>query len=100
MGAQHQETRRAGDFKKLFQTKGSTSFGCTRLGSAVKGGPRSGDCGFSQRGQTRQVQWGLISWLILSSSLSPRTVQAWDPRLLRLQGCESSPGHRGLRGTS
>ena len=78
--------------------KGPPSFGCTRLGLSVEGGLGSGDCGFSQRGQTRQVQWGLISWLILSSSLSLRTVQPWDPRLLRLQGCESSPHHRGLGG--
>ena len=50
--------------------------------------------------QARQVHGaGLIGWYILPSSVSPMTVYPWEPSLPRLQGCASSPGHQGLRGT-
>ena len=47
-----------------------------------------------------QVKGGLICWPILPRSLSSATVQPWDTRLLSLQGCDTSPGYRGLWGIS
>ena len=44
--------------------------------------------------QARQVHGAeLIGWYILPSSLSPSTVQPWDASLLRLEECDTSPGH-------
>ena len=41
---------------------------------------------------------GLIGWHTLPSSVNPMTVHPWEPSLPRLQGCDSSPSHRSLRG--
>lgn len=44
---------------------------CTRPAAAGRGQPGSQECGFNQRGQTLQVQWGTICWHLLCSSLIP-----------------------------
>ena len=51
----------------------------------------------SRGDEALQLHVGPLCWQILPSCLAPTTVQLWDPRLLRLQGCDSRPGHRGLR---
>ena len=42
---------------------------------------------------------GLFAWQTLPSALSPRTVPPGDPSLLRLLGCDTSPGPQGQKGT-
>jgi len=49
--------------------------------------------------QVLQVPKGLLCWHLLPRSLSSTTVQPEVPRLFRLQACDTSPGHQGLRGT-
>ena len=73
-------------------------FGCTRLGSVDRGPPTSWICGPIQRG--RGTTGPRVAHLLTHppSSLSPSPVQPWDPRLLRLQGCDGSPAHPGLGG--
>ena len=55
-----------------------------------------GPCGGEQAHQVHGA--GLIGWHILPGSVSPVTVHPWEASLPRLQGCDSSPGHQGLRG--
>ena len=97
---QHQETWSPRGFSKLFQPRGSTSFRCSRL-SFTAGGPHgSGGCGPLQKGAGTPGPWGRAHWLVYHpSSISPMIVHPWEPSLSRLQGCASSPGHQGLRGT-
>ena len=81
------------------------SFGGTRVGSAARGSPGSGDCGLMQRGTGIPSPWcggmggGLFAWQTLPSALSPRTVPPGDPSLLRLQECDTSPGRQSQMGT-
>ena len=81
------------------------SFGGTRVGSAARGSPGSGDCGLMQRGTGIPSPWcggmggGLFAWQTLPSALSPRTVPPGNPSLLRLQACDTSPGGQGQMGT-
>ena len=71
-----------------------TSFGCTGLCLAI-GGPT-----WTWRWGEPGTTTGLEGWVHLPplppSFLSPRTVQPRDPRLPRLQGCATSPGHQDL----
>ena len=80
------------------------SFGGARVGSAAGGSPGSADCGLMQRGTGSPCPWGwggggLFAWQTLPSALSPRTVPPGDSSLLRLQGCDTSPGPQGQKGT-
>ena len=82
-------------FSKLFQPRGSTSFGCSR---------RSFTAGGSS------WIWRLWAWAegsrltwTMGQAHPPQLHQPRDSpslgnKLPRLQGCDSSPGHQGLRG--
>ena len=90
----HLETWSRGGFSKLLQPRGSTSFGCSRCSLTAGGcqdlvvvGRCIGELAYQVHGA------GLISWHILPSSLSPKTVHPRDPSLPRLQGYGSVPGH-------
>ena len=90
----HLETWSQGGFSKLLQPRGSTSFGCSRCSLTAGGcqdlvvvGRCIGELAYQVHGA------GLISWHILPSSLSPKTVHPRDPSLPRLQGYSSVPDH-------
>ena len=90
----HLETWSRGGFSKLLQPRGSTSFGCSRCSLTAGGcqdlvvvGRCIGELAYQVHGA------GLISWHILPSSLSPKTVHPRDPSLPRLQGYGSVPDH-------
>ena len=63
----HPETRSPGDFPKLFQPRGSTSFGCSRCSFIAGGPPGSGGCGPMQRGAGMPGPWGQGSLAGISS---------------------------------
>ena len=97
-GGGNPNTRRHGThiFSKLFQPRGSTSFGCSRSSFTASGG-----CGLMQRGRGSPGPCGRAHWLAhlpQLSSISPMTVHPWETSLPRLQGYDSSPGPQGLRG--
>ena len=90
----HLETWSQGGFSKLLQPRGSTSFGCSRCSLTAGGcqdlvvvGRCIGELAYQVHGA------GLISWHILPSSLSPKTVHPRDLSLPRLQGYGSVPDH-------
>ena len=90
----HLEMWNPGGFSKLLQPRGSTSFGCSRCSLTAGGcqdlvvvGRCIGELAYQVHGA------GLISWHILPSSLSPKTVHPRDPSLPRLQGYGSVPDH-------
>ena len=90
----HLETWSRGGFSKLLQPRGSTSFGCSRCSLTAGGcqdlvvvGRCIGELAYQVHGA------GLISWHILPSSLSPKTVHPRDPSLPRLQRYGSVPDH-------
>lgn len=88
-----------GKFQSSSSPEAPPSFGCTRLGFCV-GGPAGSWRRWARaegKGHSRSKAGVLIGWHILLSFLLPTAVQLWDPNLLRLQGCDSSLGHRGLR---
>lgn len=91
----HQETQSPGDFAKFFQSRGSTIlwghygwFCCrrTRLDLETEGSYRGEKEVHVYRG------WGAHCLAYPPQTLSPTTVQSGDPSLLRLQGCDISPG--------
>ena len=102
VGGGNPTTRRHGDqvtFQNSSSPEGGPFFGWTRLGLAFEGPTWIWRLWFTCRGdQALQVQGGLICWHVLTSSLSFRTVQPWDPSLLRFQGCDTSPSLQGVRG--
>ena len=61
---QHQETWSLGGFSKLFQPRGSTSFGCSRHSFTAGGPPGSGGCGPVQRGAGTPGPRGRAHWLV------------------------------------
>ena len=61
---QHQETWSPWGFSKLFQPRGSTSFGCSRHSFTAGGPPGSGCCGPLQRGAGMPGPWGRAHWLV------------------------------------
>ena len=60
---QHQETWSPQGFSKLFQPRGSTSFGCSRRSFTAGGPPGSEGCGPVQRGTGTPGPWGRAHWL-------------------------------------
>ena len=95
--AQHQETWNPRGFSEFFQLRASTSFSRR---SFTAGGPAWIWRLWARVEEQAHPVYaaGLIGWHTLPSSVSPMTVHPWEPSLPRLQGCDSSPGHQGLRG--
>ena len=99
MELHHQETGAHGAFQSSFSPEAPRSLGSVGIVSLQEGPPGCGGCGPVQKTGSHQVYAaGLIGWHTLPSSISPMTVHPWEPSLPRLQGCDSSPDHQGLRG--
>ena len=85
-------------FSKLFQPRGSTSFGCSRRSFTAGGSSWIWRLwARAENRLNRSMGQGSLAGTP-PSSVSPMTVHPWETSLPRLQECDSSPGHQGLRG--
>ena len=102
--ARNSSSRRLGDqvlFLSSSGPEGPLSIVCTRLGWAVRGPTwiwrlESHPQGM---GQSRS-KWGSSAGTSSPASSSPSQCSPLDPRFLRLQGRDGSPGHQGPREAS
>ena len=88
------KTKRPGDFLKIFHLHYQAILGCNKLGFTA-GGP---ELMWISRGQALQVQGGAPLLAHPCPLPWPHSCPALRPELLRLHGCDTSPGPSGLRG--